>query len=300
MPMNTKTYVNLGLDQPFPAEINGRSNKEILDAQSVPGDAPYNPCPEAYPRAETTAGEVTSFAGWTDTLIYAGTVRDMWVYRTSSLFDDPALIVFNDGAGYLAREGSIRATHVLDNLYAAGEIGPTVAIFINPGRPVAGKDRSQRSFEYDSVTPLYGQFLIEEVVPWVEHALSIKVTADPHRRTICGASSGGICAFNVAWHRSDNFARVISHCGSFTNIRGGHNFPYLIRITKRRDMRVFLQSGAQDAAILVGDWPLANKTMANALEFSGYDYRFDFGSGGHNLRHGGAVFADTLRWLWRD
>jgi enterochelin esterase family protein len=65
-------------------------------------------------------------------------------------------------------------------------------------------------------------------------------------------------------------------------------------------MRVFLQSGAQDAAILVGDWPLANKTMANALEFSGYDYRFDFGSGGHNLRHGGAVFADTLRWLWRD
>jgi hypothetical protein len=24
-----------------------------------------------------------------------------------------------------------------------------------------------------------------------------------------------------------------------------------------------------------------------------------FGEGGHSLAHGGAVFADALRWLWR-
>ena len=36
------------------------------------------------------------------------------------------------------------------------------------------------------------------------------------------------------------------------------------------------------------------------LEELGYAYRFEFGTGGHTLRHGGALFADALRWLWRD
>jgi enterochelin esterase family protein len=39
--------------------------------------------------------------------------------------------------------------------------------------------------------------------------------------------------------------------------------------------------------------------MANALDFAGYDSRFEFGTGGHTLRHGGAIFADSLRWLGR-
>ena len=54
-----------------------------------------------------------------------------------------------------------------------------------------------------------------------------------------------------------------------------------------------------DGATVFGDWPLANQTMAKALEYAGYDYRFEFGTGGHTLRHGGALFADALRWLWR-
>ena len=93
---------------------------------------------------------------------------------------------------------------------------------------------------------------------------------------------------------------MISHCGSFTNIRGGHVFPYLVRATPRKPIRVFLQSGANDGATIFGDWPLANQTMAKAFEYAGYDFRFEFGTGGHTLRHGGALFADSLRWLWRD
>lgn len=123
---------------------------------------------------------------------------------------------------------------------------------------------------------------------------------DPNHRTLCGISSGGICAVTAAWHCPDEFARVISHYGSFTNIRGGHNLPYLVRSTPRKPLRVFLQSGANDAATLFGDWALANQTMANALAYAGCDYRFEFGRAGHSLHHGGALFADTLRWLWRD
>jgi hypothetical protein len=34
--------------------------------------------------------------------------------------------------------------------------------------------------------------------------------------------------------------------------------------------------------------------------FARYDYRFEMGDGGHDLAHGGEIFPDTLRWLWRD
>jgi enterochelin esterase family protein len=37
--------------------------------------------------------------------------------------------------------------------------------------------------------------------------------------------------------------------------------------------------------------------MANALDYAGYEFRFHFGTGGHNMRHGGALLADSLRWL---
>jgi gluconolactonase len=304
MPMNVETHVALGLDQRCPMEVNGRSNMEIRDALAVPGDAPYHPCAEAYPREGVTQGTVTKFDDWQQTEIFSGTTREMWAYVPPGAGDSSPVIVFNDGAGYLAREGSVRATNVLDNLLAAGEIAPTVAIFINPGAAADPDDKrigpGQRSYEYDSMTPDFGNFLISEALPYIENELGITLSKDPKLRAICGASSGGICAFNVAWHHPQSFARVLSHIGSFTNIKGGHNFPYLIRSTERKDIRVYLQSGEQDAAILLGDWPLANKTMANALAYAGYDYHFEFGTGGHSLRHGGALFAESLRWLWRE
>ena len=40
--------------------------------------------------------------------------------------------------------------------------------------------------------------------------------------------------------------------------------------------------------------------MAAALKFAKYDYRFEFGDGGHNGKHGGAILPESLRWLWRD
>ena len=40
--------------------------------------------------------------------------------------------------------------------------------------------------------------------------------------------------------------------------------------------------------------------MANALAYGRYDYRFELGTSGHELKHAGASFAETLRWIWRD
>jgi enterochelin esterase family protein len=113
-------------------------------------------------------------------------------------------------------------------------------------------------------------------------------------------SSGGICAFNAAWERPDAFGKVVSHCGSFTNIRGGGVYPSLIRRSTPRPIRVFLQGGAADLDRDYGNWPVANHDMASALRFRGYDYRFEFGRGAHDLKHGAAIFPETLRWIWRE
>jgi enterochelin esterase family protein len=92
---------------------------------------------------------------------------------------------------------------------------------------------------------------------------------------------------------------VLSQIGSFTNIRGGHVYPALIRKTERKPIRVFLQDGSNDLNNLHGNWPLANQEMASALAFMGYDFKFEFGEGAHSGKHGGAILPDSLRWLWR-
>ena len=242
--------------------------------------------------------------------MFAGTRRDVWVYKPNAADNVDALnlIIFNDGPGYLARAGAVRATTVLDNMIDAGELAPTLAVFVSPGLPpnielpAAGQRpdplaMQQRSVEYDSCSDHYLRFLIDELLPFVSAEVGVRISDDPASRTICGISSGGICAFNAAWHGPEYFGRVISHCGSFTNIRGAHNFPYLIRSTPRKGIKVFLQSGELDADIVTGSWVLANQQMAAALQFAGYRHRFEFGTGGHNLRQGGALFAETLRWL---
>ena len=311
MTMDLETYRALGLNETRSREINGHKPADFANYLQHAGDGPYNPCPEAFPDDDVPRGTVTRYADWDQTQIYPGTLRDLSIYVPANLDrSHPAnLIVFNDGGAYLDRQGAVRATQVLDSLHASGAIAPTVAVFVNPGhalvdpamprREVHEAAMEQRRQEYDALTDTFGRFLIEEVLPFVEAREGLILTRDPEHRTVCGISSGGICAFTVAWHFPDQFRRVLSHCGSFVNIMGGHNYPYLVGITPRLPLRVFLQSGENDGRNALGDWPLANQTMAGALAFAGYDVRFDYGTGAHNLRHAGAIFADSLRWLWR-
>lgn len=126
------------------------------------------------------------------------------------------------------------------------------------------------------------------------------ITKDPKGIALVGISSSGVAAFNAAWERPDVFGKVISHVGSFVDIRGGDKFPNLIRRTPKKPIKVFLQDGENDLNLIFGSWILANKEMAAALEYSGYDYKYVFGTGGHSLHHGGSIFPETLRWLWSD
>jgi enterochelin esterase-like enzyme len=308
MPTPPAHIVELGLDQPIPAEVNGRRNGVANDPA---WDAAYHPCPEAYPGDDVPAGAVRKLENWAASRVYPGTRRHLWLYAPAGLAggSEARILFCNDGAWYLSRSGPVRAAQVLDTLHHRGEIPPTVAVFVLPGVPegeVPGPIESydpptaQRSLEYDTLTPRYGEFLFGEILPLVAGELDLRISADPAHRTVCGISSGGIAAFSAAWFHPDQCRRVLSHCGSFTDIWGGHNYPSLVRRTPRKPLRVWLQSGANDANTPFGDWSLANRAMASALAYADYDHRFEFGIGGHSLAHGGALFADSLRWLWRE
>jgi len=269
----------------------------FLTALITTGD--YQPCPEATPREGVAPGTLRS-----ETHIarsgYTGLSRQVQVYLPAAATDPLCLTVIQDGSLYLGPE--VNASVVFDNLIAAGEIPPTVVLFVDPGTegpglPIYGGD-DNRSIEYDSLGSGYADFLINELIP--EFTDELAMVSGPEGRAICGMSSGGICAFNAAWERPDYFSKVISHCGSFVDIRGGHALIPAVRRAPAKPLRIFLQTGEHDLDIIFGNWPLANRAMAAALEYRGYDYQFEYGNGGHSLAHAGATFADALRWLWRD
>ena len=255
---------------------------------------------EGVPQGKITAGT------FTESRIYPGTHRGYSVYVPAQYTaQEPAsLMVFMDGKSYAKLDGAFRVPTVLDNLIHQRAIPVSVAVFVDPGVIPApmpnGQGRSNRSFEYDSMGDRYATFLVEEFLPVALKGLNI--SNDPKRRAVGGISSGGICAFTVAWERPDQFGRVLSHIGSFTNIRGGWAYPGLIRKTRDnpKPIRVYLQEGKDDLNNLFGDWPLANQDMAAALRFAGYDHKLVMTEGGHSGVAGGERLPQALRWLWSD
>ena len=260
----------------------------------------YETHPDSRERTDVPKGTVKQMPAW-ESKIFAGTKRDWWVYVPAQYrAENPAAVmVFQDGAG-----PKDYVPTVFDNLIAKGDIPVMVGIFINPGTRADGG--ANRSFEYDTLSDQYARFLLEEILPEVEK--TVKLRHDAASRAISGASSGGICSFTVAWERPNEFSKVLSWIGSFTNIaagktlrEGGHNYEAMVRKTfPRKPIRVFLQDGENDLDNANGNWPLANQTLAKSLAYAGYDYKFEYGHGFHSNRHGRAILPDSLRWLWRD
>ncbi len=259
----------------------------------------YNYGPDSYPQPGVPKGTVTKHS-W-KSKVFAGTERDYWVYVPAQY--DPkqpaCVMVFQDGGNYLGDQ--FRTATVFDNLIHKKEIPVLVGVFINPGvvPPAGGRGEVRnRSFEYDTLSDQYALFLRDEILP--EVGKTVKLRDDPRSQAICGISSGGICAFTVAWQKPELFGKVLSHVGSFTNIRGGHAYPALIRKTPKKNIRVYLQGNEKDLDNEHGHWPLANRTMAAALKFKGYDYEFVMGPGFHSGKFGGAHLPEQMKWLWRD
>lgn len=249
--------------------------------------------------------------------VYPGTQHTYWIYIPAQYNASvPAgLMIYNDGQAFLDAQGDIRAPVVMDNLIYRHEIPVMIAIFINPGRrpdqpePTPrdwGDHNTNRPTEYNTLDDKYARVVVDELLPTIYGQYNI--SRDPDRHCIGGSSSGAIAAFTVAWERPDQFRKVLSNVGSFTNIRGGNAYPDIIRKSAKKPLHIFLVDGRNDNRGLkpdgsydpTRDWFYQNVRMEEALTAKGYDVNYSWGIQQHGQKMLRTVFPDMMRWLWRD
>jgi enterochelin esterase family protein len=288
----------------------------LANAIAAPTDDVYRLGPDSLAQPGVPQGKVSGPHSL-PSKVYPDTTRSYWVYVPAQ-YDaaKPAcLMVFQDGHAFLNPEGDYRIPAVFDNLIYRREMPVTIAVFINPGRTPDQKEATakewgdrtnNRRVEYNALDDKYSKLIIDELLPAI--AKDYNISPDPNDRAIAGASSGAICAFTVAWHRPDQFRKVISTIGSFTNIMGGHVYPDLVRQSEPKPIRIFLQDGLNDNRGRrrggqydpKWDWHAQNRRMVEALTEKKYDVNYVWGIGTHSNKQGGAIMPDMLRWLWRD
>jgi enterochelin esterase family protein len=265
-------------------------------------DSLYRLGPNSQRKEGVPKGTVTKYE-WHSRLY--NNFREYYVYVPAQ-YDSTkpsALMVFQDGHAYANETGDFRVPIVYDNLIHQKKLPVTICLFVNPGHlskeyPENRFRVSNRADEYDVLDDRYATLLMDEIIPELKKKYNI--SSDPKMHGIGGLSSGGICAFTAAWQHPEYFHKVLSHVGSYTNIRGGNNYPSIIRKHKKKDIKIFLQDGLNDLNNEHGNWWLANLEMESALLFKGYELRFEKGTGAHSGKHGGSILPESLIWLWSD
>jgi enterochelin esterase-like enzyme len=321
--------------------------KELPDGTIPPSDAngnfiigpTHNPAAEMTEREGVPKGTVYEFTmSSADSKIYPGIARDKNTFGTVDPSDPAKLIVTTSHPGPYTRKVEvyvpaqyIRGTDapfivgadgpdrllftVLDNLIAQRRVPVLIAISIgNGGGDAQG---SQRGLEYDTMSGRYAEFVETEVLPLVEQKCNVKLTKDPEGRATMGCSSGGACAFIMAWYRPDLYRRVLSYSGTFVNQQWPHKpeTPHgawefhdrLIPNSRALPLRIWMEVGDRDLLnpnVMrddMHDWVLANERMSKALADKGYQYQFVFA---RNSGHcDGAVKQQTLpaalEYVWQ-
>lgn len=238
-----------------------------------------------------------------DSKIFPGTIRYVDVYVPAG-YDgkSPACVcVFQDGMSY-------KADTVVSNLIESKELPMMILIAASPGWIPGDYDaespRANRTYEYDTPSPRFGKFLLEELLPFAEtlqtsDGRKIVLSNKREDRMITGCSSGAACAFNVAWN-TNAFSRVYSSCGSFTGLRGSFTNATLVHKFETKPIRFFFQSGSHDMWTSFGDWWSANQAMVRSMEFAGYDFDYKFTENANHCDDNVTqIFPDVLRFLWK-
>jgi enterochelin esterase-like enzyme len=270
-----------------------------LSAPFPPAEAKPDP---SIPHGEILRGKISN------SRIYPGTENDFQVYVPAQYNPAQAacLLVKLDGLG------AFEST-VLDTLIANKEVPVMIAVGISPGTvwkdpagtPQRAAYRFNRSYEFDSMNERFPGYVLNELLPeagklHTKDGRPIHISREGNDHAATGGSTGGIGAFTLAWLRPDQFTRVYSVIGTYVSMRGGNDYPALVRKTDPKPLRIFLEDGSADAwNPLFGSWFDANLNMESALTFSGYDVAHAWGTHGHNGQAGQVIFPDVMRWLWR-
>ena len=168
---------------------------------------------DSMPKPGVPHGKVIAMEPW-KSKIYDGTVRDWWIYVPAQY----------DGSKPAARHGlpgrrqgeargqELRRTEQRGlRLRQSDPREADARHHRHLHQPRAISRRNSRTASRAATAAssttrpdgTYAHFLLEEILP--EVGKNYKLTDKPEERGIVGGSSGGICAFTVAWERPDQF-----------------------------------------------------------------------------------------------
>jgi enterochelin esterase-like enzyme len=307
-PATPPTGAGPGPGQPVPAQPVPASRP----APTKQNDAFYKLGPDSLAMEGVPKGKFSE-ARIIPSQAYPGTQHTYYVYVPAQY--DPAkpvaLMIFNDGQAMMKEPGSVQGQNVLDNLIYRREIPVMIGVFINPGRRPDqpeppepgggwGDKTTNRPTEYNTPDDKYARVVVDELMPALRKDYNI--SPDPDLHGIMGASSGGCAAFAVAWFRPNDFRKVITIVGSFTDLRGEYIYPELVAESEKKPIRIFMQDGRNDnrTANSKRDWFFQNVRLMKALTAKGYEVNYSWGMNNHGQSMGGAILPEMMRWLWRD
>ncbi len=300
----------------------------------------HNPAPEMTVNPNVPQGTVYDFTlSSAESRLYPGIAREPNTFGTPDPADPARLLVTNSHPAPYTRKLAVYVPRqyvpdtaapfivgadgpdrqlftALDNLIAAKKVPVMIAISIgNGGGDAQG---SERGLEYDTLSGRYAEFVEQEILPLVESKCHVTLAKDPDSRATMGGSSGGSCAFIMAWYHPELYRRVLTYSGTYVNQQwpfdagtpqGAWGFPeHLIPDSPVKPIRVWLEVGDHDLLnpnVLrdgMHDWVLANENMAKALAAKGYHYQFIFArNAGHvDGQTKQQTLPEALEWLWHD
>jgi enterochelin esterase family protein len=316
--------------------------KELPDGANAPANIDGNfilgPTHEPAPEGVPTGTAVTFTMESADSQFYPGIARDAGTLGAVDPHDPAKLVVTTSHPAPYTRNVTVYVPKqyvsgtvapfivgadgpdpmlftALDSLIAQHRVPAMIAISIgNGGGDAQG---SERGLEYDTMSGRYAEFVEREVLPQVEKRVHVNLTRDPDGRATMGGSSGGSCAFSMAWYHPDLYHRVLTYSGTYVNQQWPPNpetphgaweyHEHLIPATPAKPLRIWMEVGDRDLLnpnVMrdnMHDWVLANEHMAKVLAAKGYHYQFVFA---RNAAHTDRAvkqqtLPEALEYVWQ-
>lgn len=177
-----------------------------------------------------------------------------------------------------------------------------IGVFPATERVSSGEKYNRRINSYDLFTSEYADFVIYELIPYIEKEYGVRFYDDPDMHYVSGGSSGGISALVIAWFHPEYFHRVYMSSPSFLSMGRGNELPYLIRKYETKPLRIYEEYSENEPDEYFGASYPIDIEAKKALEYAGYDFRCEYFPGeGHCSRYRSYDDAyERNKWIWAD
>ena len=222
-----------------------------------------------------------------------GEMRSERIYCSAGYVPDEPhpLVVVHDGEDYVTYAD---LQVVIDNLVAAGDIPPLVAVLVQSSNRIGEYPRGRR----------HARYLVHELLPLV--SARYHISERPGDRVLLGASLGAVVSLATAFRYPGVFGGLVLKSGTFVLDRekldhrphpAYHRVDRLLRALQRAPglpaTRAFVSTGELEG--LADD----NRALASLLRERGVDVLFKSAWDGHHWHNWRDQLRDGLRWVLR-